>query len=155
MSTLKVLGFISIVGAVLSALGCYLPWAQSTPMQHAFFYPGGLIYGMTLTVGIFAVLGCLVAFFSHVFFIAKGKNYAVLVAFVGGLVAYSCSSAWILEPGVFESGVSLLYGAHVTLVGAIIILIATTLLLVKLSEKTVKQNSEFASQNPTAAENPS
>lgn len=140
MNATKILGLVSIIGALLGAIGCFLPWGQETSIYqpNVFLYAMQPIPGLVLTLGKLSFFGCIVAFFSQLVFILRNKNYAILVTLIGGFVAFSCSDAWLLEPGIYETGLvdlEVLYGVYVTLCGAGIVLAGAILSLYVLAEK--------------------
>jgi hypothetical protein len=147
MNATKILGLVSIIGALLGAIGCFLPWIHETGWSpNVFLYPiNDFMIGINFELGKFALLGCITAFFSQLVFVTRSKNYAVLVTLIGGFVAFSCSDAWLFEPSIYETGLAnyeILYGIYITLIGAGMILAGAILSLYVLAEKAASSTAK-------------
>lgn len=152
MNATKILGLVSIIGAVVGAIGCCLPWfCETSSSSYVFLYPGPrVLVGINFELGKFAFLGCIVAFFSQLVLVLRKKDYMVFVTLTGGFVAFSCSDAWIPNPIIYVAGFTnfeILYGIYVTLIGTGMILVGTILSLYSLAENAASLTTKNATSD--------
>lgn len=124
----KISILVSVTGFVLSVSGLFLPWGEREWPPGVMARPNYLL-GIELTLGQFALIGCVVTAVSLLLFRIRNQKYSIAFALLGGLITMLCSLAWILNPGALAlSGwppYRVLYGAYVSLIGSILTLLNT------------------------------
>ena len=121
----RILNIADVSGIVLSVSGVFLPWGE---WEYVPIMGANYIFGCELTLGQFALIGCMVTIVSLLLFVIRKKKRLLTFMLLGEITTLLCTFIWIIAtPGISKPWVrcSILYGTHTTLTGGFLNLISS------------------------------
>lgn len=128
MSPKRVWTFLNALGIVLVVLGLFLPWVYLS-WAPGVFAESNYMLGIDIPLGVFALVGWIVATVSWVLFMITGQKLSLGFVMAGGIVTMICSFASIVNPGALQSSAwvyTASYGEYVSFAGGTLILVGAT-----------------------------
>jgi hypothetical protein len=129
MSPKRILTSLNAAGIVLNVLGLFLPWAEWSWAPGVFAGSNYVVRGIDMPLGVFALVGWLVATVSWVVFMITNQKLLLGFVMAGGIVTMVCSLASLVNPGALLSSSQVYtasYGEYVSFTGGTLILVGAT-----------------------------